>query len=61
MDKPIEDLQAEFVNLLRKQVEALELEAYVGLSDAERCECSKRQQRILDLYARVSQSSDHAA
>lgn len=28
----IETLRAEFVNLLRKQVEALELEAYVGLN-----------------------------
>jgi len=32
----VKELQVEFVDLLRKQVEALELEAYVGLTDEER-------------------------
>ncbi len=33
MEDSVQKLQAEFVDLLRKQVEALELDAYVGLTD----------------------------
>jgi hypothetical protein len=54
------ELQVEFVDLLRKQVEALELEAYVGLTDEERSEYYERQERIRDLDAQMSQSSDGA-
>ena len=55
------ELKPEFVDLLRKQVEALELEAYVGLTDEERSEYNERQERIRDLDAQMSQSSDRAA
>jgi hypothetical protein len=54
------ELKPEFVDLLRKQVEALELEAYVGLTDEERSEYYERQERIRDLDAQMSQSSDGA-
>jgi hypothetical protein len=47
----IEQLRAELVKLLRKQVEALELETYVGLTDAEHREYYSRQERIRDLRA----------
>jgi hypothetical protein len=57
----VEELRAEFVDLLQKQIEALELEAYVGLTDAERREYSKRQERIRELDAEMSKSSDSAA
>jgi len=39
----------------------LELEAYVGLTDEERSEYNERQERIRDLDAQMSQSSDRAA
>jgi hypothetical protein len=42
----VEKLRAEFVDLLRKQIEALELDVYVGLTDAERIEYWTRQERI---------------
>jgi len=57
----VKELQVEFVDLLRKQVEALELEAYVGLTDEERSEYYERQERICDLDAQMRQSSDRAA
>jgi hypothetical protein len=47
----IEQLRTEFVNLLQKQVEALELDIYVGLTDAELHEYHQRQERIRDLKA----------
>jgi hypothetical protein len=50
-DDRIKQLRAELVNLLRKQVEALELETYVGLTDTELREFYKRQERIRDLKA----------
>src|SRR5882724_6514736 len=63
--RPMEDsakaLHVEFVDLLRKQVEALELEAYVGLTDEERSEYYERQERIRDLETQMSQPSDRAA
>ena len=61
MKDSVKELQAEFVDLLRKQVEALELDAYVGLTDAERCEYYERQERIRDLDAKMNESSDRAA
>ena len=60
MEDSAKELRAEFVELLRKQVEALELEAYVGLTDEERSEYYERQERIRDLDAQMSQSSDGA-
>jgi hypothetical protein len=41
----VEQLRVELVNLLQRQVEALELETYVGLTDAELREFYKRQER----------------
>lgn len=61
MDDRVEELRAEFVDLLQKQVEALEVDTYVGLTDAERREYYKRQERILDLDAEISRFSDSAA
>jgi hypothetical protein len=43
MEDSLEELQAEFVEPFRKQVEALEVDAYVGLTGAERSEYHKRQ------------------
>ena len=61
MEDSVKKLQAEFVDLLRKQVEALELDAYVGLTDDERSEYYGRQEHIRDLDAKLSESSDRAA
>jgi len=61
MEDSAKELHVEFVDLLRKQVEALELEAYVGLTDEERSEYYERQEHIRDLDAQMSQSSDRAA
>jgi hypothetical protein len=61
VEDSVKRLQAEFVDLLRKQVEALELDAYVGLTDEERSEYSERQERIRDLDAKMSEPSDRAA
>ena len=57
----VKALQAEFIALLRKQVEALELDAYVGLTDEERNEYYERQERILDLDAKINESLKRAA
>jgi|HubBroStandDraft_4_1064222.scaffolds.fasta_scaffold253007_2 hypothetical protein len=51
-------LRVEFVNLLRRQIEALELDAFVGLTEAEQCEYDSRQQRIRDLEERIRRTSD---
>ena len=61
MEDSVKKLQAEFVDLLRKQVEALELDAYVGLTDEERSKYYERQERIRDLDAKMSESSDRVA
>jgi hypothetical protein len=61
MELSVKELQAEFIDLLRKQVEALELDAYVGLTDEERSEYYARQERIRDLEAKLSEFSDRAA
>jgi hypothetical protein len=61
MEYRLEDLRAEFVDLLQKQVEALELDAYVGLTDAERSEYGKRQDRIRGLEAEISKFCGSAA
>jgi hypothetical protein len=51
LEARIEELQAEFVDLLQKQVQALELESYVGLTDAEWRQYHKRQDRLRDVEA----------
>jgi hypothetical protein len=50
-DDSVKQLRGELVKLLQKQVEALELETYVGLTDAELREYYTRQDRIRDLKA----------
>ena len=61
MEDSVKKLQVEFVDLLRKQVQALELDAYVGLTDKERSEYYGRRERIRDLDEKLSESSDRAA
>jgi hypothetical protein len=61
MEDYVKELHAEFIDLLRKQVEALELDTYVGLTDEERNEYYERQERIRDLDVRMGESSDRAA
>jgi hypothetical protein len=61
MGKSVKELKAELVDLLRKQVEALELDTYVGLTDAERSEYCERQKRICDLDEKMSKPSNHVA
>jgi hypothetical protein len=56
-DDSVEQLRAELVNLLQKQVAALELQTYVGLTDAELSEFYKRQERIGDLKASLQPPS----
>ena len=51
-DRRVEELR-EFVNLLQKQVEALELETYVGLTDKEQHAYFKRLERIRGLEANL--------
>jgi hypothetical protein len=58
-DHRVEELR-EFVNLLQKQVEALELETYVGLTDAEQREYYSRQERIRGLEASLDPPSEGA-
>jgi hypothetical protein len=48
-DESVEQLRTELVNLLQRQVEALELETYVGLTDPELREFYKRQERLSDV------------
>jgi hypothetical protein len=56
-DHSIEKLRAEFVYLLQRQIEALELDAFVGLTDAEQHEYDSRQERIRDIEDRIMNSS----
>ena len=60
MQGSVEEIQAEFVALLRKQVEALELDIYVGLTEDERSEYYKRQERIRDLNAEMCEPPNSA-
>src|SRR5260370_35915328 len=57
MEDSVKKLQAEFVDLLRKQVQALELEAYVGMTDADRSEYYGTQELIRDLDAKLRESA----
>ena len=56
--RPVEDLKqirAEFLALIEKQVEALELDIFVGLTDVERYEYDERHDRIHELHAKLEQ------
>jgi hypothetical protein len=55
MENP-DELCAELVRLLDQQASAIELDIYVGLTDAEWREYEKREERIRDLNARLDQS-----
>ncbi|HKS75239.1 MAG TPA: hypothetical protein VJQ82_18680 [Terriglobales bacterium] len=61
MPAPIGRLQAEFVDLLRKQVDALELDVYVGLTESERSQYDRRQERIRELNVKMRESSERAS
>ena len=49
------EIHAELIALLRKQIEALERETFVGLSDLERYEYDARHERIRELNAKLGQ------
>ena len=54
--RPVEDLEqirVELVVLFQKQLEALELDAFVGLTDLERIEYAARHDRIQELHAKL--------
>ena len=55
---PVEDLEtirAELVALFQRQVEALQRDTFVGLTDVERYEYDARQDRIHELHAKLGQ------
>ena len=54
--RPVEDLEqirAELVALFQKQLEALEVDTFVGLTDLERIEYAARHDRIQELHAKL--------
>ena len=56
--QPVEDLEqirAEVLALIERQVEALERDTFVGLTDVERYEYDARQDRIHELHAKLGQ------
>ncbi len=56
--RPVEDLEqirAELLVLIEKQVEALERDTFVGLTDVERYEYDARHDRIHELNAKLGQ------
>ena len=56
--RPVEDLEqirAELVALFEKQLEALERDTFVGLTDVERYEYDARHDRIHELHAKLGQ------
>ena len=56
--RPVEDLEqirAEVLALIERQVEALERDTFVGLTDVERYEYDARQDRIHELHAKLGQ------
>ena len=56
--RPVEDLEqirAELLVLIDKQVEALERDTFVGLTDVERYEYDARHDRIHELNAKLGQ------
>jgi hypothetical protein len=48
-----EELRAELLRLLDKQLEVLELSAYVTLTDEEQREYEARKQRIYELFKQL--------
>jgi hypothetical protein len=51
----LEKIRAELLALLRKQIEALELDTFVGLTDLERHEYDARHDRIRELNAKLGE------
>ena len=51
----LEDIRAELVALFQKQLEALELDTLVGLTDRERIAYTARHDRIQELHAKLGQ------
>ena len=54
--RPVEDLEqirVELVALFQKQLEALELDTFVGLTDLERIEYTVRHDRVQELHAKL--------
>ena len=55
---PVEDLEtirSELVALFQRQVEALERDTFVGLTDLERLEYAAKHDRIQELHAKLGQ------
>jgi hypothetical protein len=48
-----EEIQAEMIQLLKQQTEAVEKEVFGGLSDAEQQEYGKRKERIFELQTKL--------
>ena len=56
--RPVENpepIRAELLALIEKQVEALERDTFVGLTDVERYEYDARHDRIHELHAKLGQ------
>ena len=54
--RPVEDLEqirTELIALFQKQLEALERDTFVGLTDVERYEYAARHDRIQELQAKL--------
>lgn len=49
----LEDIRAELITLFQKQLHALELDTFVGLTKLERSEYEARNDRIRDLHAKL--------
>jgi hypothetical protein len=48
-----EEIQAEMIQLLKQQTEAVEKEVFGGLTDAEEQEYSERKERISELQIKL--------
>jgi|GraSoiStandDraft_54_1057290.scaffolds.fasta_scaffold177945_2 hypothetical protein len=51
----LEQIRVELLALIERQVEALERDTFVGLTDVERYEYDARQDRIHELHAKLGQ------
>ena len=51
----LEQIRTELLALIEKQVEVLERDTFVGLTDVERYEYDARQDRIHELHAKLGQ------
>ena len=49
----LEDIRAELIALFQKQLQALELDTFVGLTNVERSEYEARNDRIRELQAKL--------